>query len=160
MSLVIRFHPASSAHDSGSRILWHPWRPKFIGGEAAMEYDLADGLKWGLFRHPLHFSSMHMVAATGDPDGMGSFFAKLISICFSLNLVLFTFNLIPLPPLDGSRLPLLFLGGLGGGKHQEILGNPGVSWFGIFVAWKVFGMIYTPIFELASRTLYRLMPGG
>ena len=48
----------------------------------------------------------HVTAATAP--GLPSALAIVLSIFFTLNLVLFTFNLIPFPPLDGSgALPLL-----------------------------------------------------
>ncbi len=45
-------------------------------------------------------SGSAVVAATGD--GVASAAALLVSAFFTLNLILFLFNLMPFPPLDGS----------------------------------------------------------
>ena len=42
-------------------------------------------------------------------DGLPDFFNTFLSVFFSINVLLAVFNLIPLPPLDGSRLLTIFL---------------------------------------------------
>ena len=64
------------------------------------------GIAMDLFYAPDRINFSHVVASrsSGFPDGV----ATLLSILFSLNVLLFIFNLIPLPPLDGSGvIPLL-----------------------------------------------------
>jgi Zn-dependent protease len=63
------------------------------------------GLEWNVFRIAAAPSFMDVVVPTGAAGGIWSFCAKILSICFSLNLLLGTFNLLPFPPLDGSNLP-------------------------------------------------------
>ena len=118
------------------------------------------GFEWGMFQRPLHGGFMDIVAAKGDPDGWGAFGAKFLSLFFSLNLLLCAFNLIPLPPLDGSSLPFLVLDEGTAGRYREALHHPSLAWIGLFVAWKVFDFIYPPIFRGALKLLYLLMPGG
>src|SRR5271166_1997875 len=65
------------------------------------------GYEWGAFSAPSTLTMSHL-AASADGALMGSA-AQLLSIFLSLNLLLFVFNMIPLPPLDGSNAPLLLL---------------------------------------------------
>src|SRR5260370_10092111 len=57
------------------------------------------GMWTGNFRYPESVGFMHVVepAAAGIASGAATF----VSLLFSLNLLLGTFNLIPVPPLDG-----------------------------------------------------------
>jgi len=105
----------------------------------------------GWFEAP--FSPGFSSVTTAVGSGLGSFFAAMLSLCFSLNLLLALFNLLPLPPLDGSSLPLLFLrGGLANG-YQSAIQNPGWFWIGLFLAWKLFDGLFQPFFRAACRIL-------
>lgn len=115
------------------------------------------GILAGFFEVPLSVSFNHLVDAR---DGIPNLIGVLLSIGFSLNLLLFLFNLLPLPPLDGSSVPLLFLSQPAAEKYWEFLRNPMVSMFGIFVAWKIFGAIYPPIHLIAINLLYPGMNYG
>ena len=44
---------------------------------------------------------LQVTSALGAPNGLAAGAAMLISLFFSMNLLLFVLNLIPLPPLDG-----------------------------------------------------------
>jgi Zn-dependent protease len=65
------------------------------------------GMALDIFYAPDTVNFSHITAAVnhGITDGI----ASLLSIMFSLNLILFCFNLLPLPPLDGSGIVPLFL---------------------------------------------------
>jgi len=65
------------------------------------------GIAFGLFEAPASVNFDHVVSATSD--GVPFLLATLLSIGFSLNLLLFLFNLLPFPPLDGSSIPFFFL---------------------------------------------------
>jgi Zn-dependent protease len=117
------------------------------------------GFEWGVFHRPVNSGFLHMIVAAGDPEGFGAFCAKLISLLFSLNLLLAAFNLLPVPPLDGSNIPLLFLRGGAAEKYWLRLRNPMFSWIGLIIAWRFFGFVYAPVFELASKLLYFTVPG-
>jgi Zn-dependent protease len=80
--------------------------------------------------------------------------AKLLSIAFSLNLLLFAFNLLPLPSLDGSSLPLLFLRGRAAQGYLAFLWNPTFRFIGLLLAWRGFGYVFEPIRRIAMRALY------
>lgn len=80
--------------------------------------------------------------------------ATILSILFSLNVLLFAFNLLPLPPLDGSgALPLLIPEGAAQ-RYQEFMRQPTFSLLGLVVAWNVFGSIFGPLLRLALNLLY------
>lgn len=80
--------------------------------------------------------------------------ATLLSILFSLNLLLFAFNLLPLPPLDGSgALPLLLKEEWVRG-YQEFMRQPGFGLVGLIVAWTLFGQIFRPLQLLGLNLLY------
>ena len=81
------------------------------------------------------------------PIGLGAFFL--------LNLILATFNLLPLPPLDGSAAVPLLLHDDTARRYQEWLwGNPALIWVGMIVAWRLFDAIFRPLFLAAVNLLY------
>jgi Zn-dependent protease len=84
--------------------------------------------------------------------GLWSIAAVLLSLGFSLNLLLGVFNLIPVPPLDGSALPLLFLSGELSQAYHSI-SRSGLAFLGLLVAWQIFPRIYRPIWYWMESTL-------
>lgn len=94
--------------------------------------------------------------ATSVLDGV----ASLLSILFSLNVLLFAFNLLPLPPLDGAGVMPLFLKESLAQSWQEVMRQPAWSLLGLFVAWRLFGAIVTPMQILALNLLYPGMGYG
>ena len=90
-------------------------------------------------------------------SGEGWFWSGLaagISILFTLNLLLFVFNLIPVPPLDGSSWAELVLSGRLLSAYRAIMAQPGVQAIGIVVAWMALRFIYGPVLVTALRILY------
>jgi Zn-dependent protease len=73
---------------------------------------------------------------------------------FTLNLALFVFNLLPLPPLDGSALPPLILDEGTSRRYLDLVRSPAFSLIGLVVAWKVFPWIFGPIFAMAYLVLF------
>jgi len=84
--------------------------------------------------------------------GLWSVVAVLLSLGFSLNLLLGVFNLIPFPPLDGSALPLLFLPANLAQAYQRI-SRGSLAFLGLLVAWQIFPRIYRPIWFWIESTL-------
>ena len=85
------------------------------------------GMSAGTFKAPASIHFTQITAATGDPNGLAAGFAFVLSILFSLNLLLFLINMIPLPPLDGSGampliLPESWLESYRGLIHQPMFG--------------------------------------
>lgn len=111
------------------------------------------GMEWGVFTVPATVDMAHIVEAR-EPGKLWAFLASLLSIAFSLQVVLIPFNLLPLPPLDGSAIPLFFLSGTAAEKYQNLLANPTTTLLGIIIAWQMFGRIFPPIFSFALHLLY------
>lgn len=80
--------------------------------------------------------------------------ARALSIALSLNLLLCLFNLLPLPPLDGSGvLHGLFPDSLG--RFIEMLrGNPMMSLLGLMVAWQIFPPVVGPALRCVLELLH------
>jgi Zn-dependent protease len=111
------------------------------------------GIGTGIFRHPESISFMHVVEPAGVGVAAGA--ATFLSLLFSLNLLLGTFNLIPVPPLDGFGVLGLFASENLARRIQTFgrsLG--GFSMIGVLVAWQVFGPLFQPVFSVALRALY------
>ncbi|MEO8202066.1 MAG: site-2 protease family protein [Gemmatimonadota bacterium] len=81
--------------------------------------------------------------------------ARMIGVLFSLNLLLFAFNLLPLPPLDGSGVVPLFLSPSATRRYQEFIWHtPALALVGFLIAWQLFGAIFNPMFLAALGLLY------
>ena len=111
------------------------------------------GIAWGVFAIPQQAGISHIVDAPAGAK-LWQFCATLLSITFSLQVILIPFNLLPLPPLDGSALPLFFLSKAGCEKYQELLWNPTTRLFGMVIAWQCYGKIFPFIFGSALHLLY------
>ena len=83
-------------------------------------------------------------------EGIPHLLAMLLSITFTLNLVLFCFNLPPIPPLDGSSFPLLFLSPETAQKYSRFLRHPGFASLGVILAYRLFPVIFNPIQGVAT----------
>jgi Zn-dependent protease len=101
------------------------------------------GVHLGVFIPPESINYTHVIDAQGN--GILQVIASFINIFFCLNLLLFTFNLLPIPPLDGSGIVPLFLNRDRARKYVEIVHNRSFSWVGIIVAWNVFKYVYHPL---------------
>ena len=108
------------------------------------------GLATGLFIPGLTGRFSETVVAV-EP-GLWTIAAMLLSLGFSLNLLLGVFNLIPFPPLDGSAIPLLFLRGELSQAYQRV-SRGGLAFLGLLLAWQIFPRIYRPIWFWMESTL-------
>ena len=116
------------------------------------------GLWTGFFTPPQSANFTHVVSALGA-NGMKSSMADgaatVLSVMFSLNILLGAFNLLPLPPLDGFGAIGLFMSEDAARKVQQFgMQMRGFSMMGMLVAWKLFDVIFDPIFTTALRVLY------
>jgi Zn-dependent protease len=89
-------------------------------------------------------------ASPGAAEGVAFF----VSIVFSLNLLLALFNLIPVPPLDGSSAIGLVLGETGARRFAAMTRNPTLAIVGLLLCWRGFPYIFRPLFWMSLRLLY------
>jgi Zn-dependent protease len=110
------------------------------------------GLALGTWGAPLGVSYDRLVATSGEAgllEGLG----RMTSVLFSLNLILFLFNLIPFPPMDGATV-------LGGwfapfrDWRERTGANPFFSMIGLLLAWQVFPHLFAPVYLWCLSRLY------
>jgi len=97
-------------------------------------------------------SFTHLLDAPNTPWLSG--IITFLSILFSLNLILFFFNLLPVPPLDGSAVLMLFLDRRLAHRLMDTLWNPRFSIFGLIIAWNIFGVILIPLYYTSLDLLF------
>ena len=99
----------------------------------------------------IRFGHVTAAASGGWLDSV----AFLVGAVFSMNLLLAAFNLLPVPPLDGSSVVPLFLSEANGRKYLETLWRlRGLALIGLFLAWQLFGSVFNPLFLRAVSLLY------
>ena len=107
----------------------------------------------GVLRLSGQFGFDEIVAATST--GPMEAVAALLSVLFSLNLLLGAFNLMPFPPLDGFGVLGLFLPDAATHKLMDFRDSLGaMTMIGILVAWQAFDYIFEPVFVTGLRLLY------
>ncbi len=109
------------------------------------------GMAADVFEPPIRSSFATIVVATesGSPA-----IATFLSIMFALNLLLFVFNLIPVPPLDGFSVAGLFMREETMLRFINMSHNPTFSLLGILVAWNAIKFVFPPAFFFSLRLLY------
>jgi Zn-dependent protease len=95
----------------------------------------------------------HLVAAVGENGGLLDGLGRFCSVLLSLNLLLFLFNLIPLPPMDGSAV----LAGMfepARSLRERIGASPMFALIGLILAWQIFPYIFWPLYRPVLMLLY------
>lgn len=110
------------------------------------------GMLFGVFYAPESVTYEQVTAAVSP--GLGNSAAVVVSVIFSLNLILFVFNLIPLPPLDGSEVIRLFLSERDSERYSELVHNGGFRIIGLIVAWQLLDVVLDPVHTMALNILY------
>jgi Zn-dependent protease len=117
------------------------------------------GLLAGWFQYPDSLAFSRIVVGASDGAAVGA--ALFVSILFSLNLLLGTFNLIPLPPLDGFSGVGVLLPEDAARRLQRLRHSMGsFSIIGLLIAWKVFNPIFIPLFDVFIKILYPMQNYG
>ncbi len=112
------------------------------------------GLAIGSFVPPDGISFSELVAPA-TKGGIGEGVATVLSVFFSLNILLGCFNLIPFPPLDGYGVLGLFLSDANAVRLQLLRLRMGAfSFLGLVIAWQVFDRYFPAIFSVALHTFY------
>ena len=114
------------------------------------------GLGFGVFRAPETITLTHLTVAAGPPSSLSfaAFGAELLSVVLALNTLLFAFNLLPLPPLDGATFITLVMPARIATWWREFVRMPMLAFVGILAAWRVFPMIARPLFSTLVALLY------
>lgn len=110
------------------------------------------GISAGIFYPPETINFTRVVEASSD--GLAAGLAVMVSILFTLNLILLIFNLIPVPPLDGTAIGEFVFKGDMLYKYRQLMSHPSLRMFGIFIAWMVMSRIFGPVHTLALNALY------
>jgi Zn-dependent protease len=106
----------------------------------------------------LAVAAMHVGISQGwlhrDPLTLErGFAATTLLIFFALNLLLGVFNLLPVAPLDGSTVILLFMGERTAQRYLDWLRGNSLAMAGLIVAILLFKYIYNPIDDFAQAVL-------
>lgn len=111
------------------------------------------GLWLGVFHLPdsAHFTRM----VDANAPGLAAALAQLLSLMFSLNILLGAFNLLPIPPLDGFSAAGLLMSEEKA-RRFEAMGHTmrSFSYLGILLSWRIFDGVYDPVFGLTLKLLY------
>ena len=110
------------------------------------------GLLSGWFVAPDRVNFQTLVEMPSGPNGV----TTLLSMFVMLNVMLGTFNLLPLPPLDGAAVASIFLPANMRARVRDFMASGMMSLLGLLVAWRVFPAFTGPLF---SAVLQLLHPG-
>jgi Zn-dependent protease len=110
------------------------------------------GMLLGIFAQPEHITWTQTTVARSSGFAQGA--AIAVSILFSLNLILLVFNLLPVPPLDGSEILPLFLNESTSQRYRDLMAQPTAQIFGLFIAWNLMDVILNPLYTAALSLLY------
>ena len=110
------------------------------------------GVLIGWFKVPFMQTAFHLVHGGESVflDGVGA----MLSVMFSLNVILGVFNLIPIPPLDGYSVLGLLLPERVTLRMIEASRSPMFSLFGLLVMFRVFPMISQTVLQNAVSVLF------
>ena len=90
-----------------------------------------------------------------DPvTGAASFAGTVLKVVFYLNLLLGTFNLLPVPPLDGSTGIMLFMSETQAQKYLDWIRGSSYAMAGLLVGMYVFSRIFPYIEDVAMRVFF------
>jgi Zn-dependent protease len=110
------------------------------------------GIAMGHFAPPASISSFSDLALSSA--GEQTFVTSALSIFFVLNLLLGTFNLLPVPPLDGHAGVMLLMPENLALRYLDFIQEGSFAMIGLLIAWTAFGRIFNFVFELSVRLLY------
>lgn len=110
------------------------------------------GLLGGWFIAPdrVSFDSVIDLAGGTGP----TFITTGLSVLVVMNVFLCVFNMLPLPPLDGSAVFGIVLPERHASQLRDLQSNGMMSMIGLLVAWQVFPFITDPLFALVLRVVH------
>ncbi len=112
---------------------------------------LKAGLAFGYYVAPAQVSFSALVALeSGGIDFAGA----CLSVFLVLNVFLGVFNLLPVPPLDGSTVLGAVLPESLAAPARALQANPAMSMLGLLVAWRVFPLLTDRLFALVLTLVH------
>jgi Zn-dependent protease len=111
------------------------------------------GIALGRFVPPTSISGFSELAL--GPNGEPTFAASALSIFFVLNLLLGTFNLLPVPPLDGHAGVMLLMKERLALRYLDFIHQGSFALIGLLIAWQIYGRIFNAVFSFGLMLLYR-----
>lgn len=109
------------------------------------------GMARGILQSPASIGISRVTELAGGGTNLGTAF---LSVLFGLNLLLGTFNLLPVPPLDGNVGVTMFMSEATAVRFVEWTQSGQYALLGLVVAWYAFDAIFRPLFVLALHLLY------
>lgn len=95
-----------------------------------------------------------MAVVEGQRGGLFQGAAVLVSILFSLNMVLFLWNMMPVAPLDGQAWMSRILPEPARSYYQQLMMMMPVRLLSFYLIWLLLGRIFSPVFRQAVDLLY------
>ena len=107
---------------------------------AALKAGMATGL-WSPYSYELD----HLVTTGLEQNSITEGLGRFCSVMLSLNVLLFLFNLLPLPPMDGATVLAGFLAPVR--RMREMMrASPMVGLLGLLLAWRIFPYLFGPVY--------------
>jgi Zn-dependent protease len=78
----------------------------------------------------------------------------MLSVFLMLNVILGTFNLLPLPPLDGASVASIFVPAAYRARLRDLSANGMASLLGLVVAWRILPSLVSPLFLTLLKLLH------
>jgi Zn-dependent protease len=110
------------------------------------------GVAWGHFAQPTSGFGLSELAV--GLDGEPTFVTSALSILFVLNLLLGSFNLLPVPPLDGHAVVMLAMKEKMALRYLDLVHGGSFALIGLLIAWQVYGRIFNTVFFFGLKLLY------
>ncbi|HSI87275.1 MAG: site-2 protease family protein [Candidatus Methylacidiphilales bacterium] len=82
---------------------------------------------------------------TAPEAGLALFAVKMLSMLLIINIILFGFNLLPFPPLDGSAIPLFFLSNDEANTYFSYIYHPTFQMVGMLAVWYLSPYVLSPL---------------
>lgn len=101
-------------------------------------------------RAGMYFQFFHRDPVSGAPSLAGI----VLRVVFFLNLLLGTFNLLPVPPLDGSTGIMVFMSESRAQKYLDWIRGSNYAMAGLLVGMLIFREIYPYVQEAAMRVFF------
>jgi Zn-dependent protease len=110
------------------------------------------GIALGRFVPPTSISGFSELAlgSNGEP----TFATSALSIFFVLNLLLGTFNLLPVPPLDGHAGVMLLMKEKLALRYLDFIHQGSFAIIGLLIAWQIYGRMFDVVFSFGLKLLY------